>query len=306
MSTLTWHLNRLAGTLSGGGGGSVVGPSFRAAGAMNNTVSTTASFAVPAGVAADDIIVIPIYVDSTNTITGMPTDFTEAPSSPLAYGAGGVQSNVHVVWKRATGADVGTYDFTFNTSTYRAGMAHAYSSCVASGNPWDTLAGVPAASTAVDNGVGTVTPPVSFTTTGAGRKLVFVGTDWSGGLWTPPTGFTERMDAGDHVHTLADMDQAAAGSSGSVTATCVGSNKRSAWLGALIGVSTGGGGTAGACTETAVRAANIWAGTSGLTLVDALNEKAGFSVPKYDVAGALNAIAGTTGLTPLDAISRIP
>lgn len=65
------------------------------------------------------------------------------------------------------------------------------------------------------------------------------------------------------------------------------------------------GGTAGACTQTDVAAANIWAGTARLTLVDALNEKAGFPVPKFTVAGALNAIAGTVGLTALDAISRL-
>lgn len=57
---------------------------------------------------------------------------------------------------------------------------------------------------------------------------------------------------------------------------------------------------------TAVAAANVWAGTSKLSLEDALNEKAGDSVPTLDVAGALNKIAGTNDLTPVDAISRIP
>lgn len=62
----------------------------------------------------------------------------------------------------------------------------------------------------------------------------------------------------------------------------------------------------GVPSQSEVRAANIWAGTTGLSLEDALNERAGSSVPKWDVAGALNAIAGTTGLTAIDAISRIP
>jgi hypothetical protein len=305
MSTLTWHLNRLAGTLSGGAGG-VSLPVFKAAGAHINGVNTAASFPVPAGVAAGDVIVLPIYIDATGSITSYASGFVEAPDSPVALSAGGVESNFHVVWKRATGADAGTYAFTLSGSLYRAGTALAYSGCLASGNPWDTIAGTPHAATAVDNTAGTATPAVSFTTTAPGRKLIFVGSDWSGGSWTPPPTFVERMDSGDGVHSAADKDQPLAGSSGSVVATCTGSSKRSAWLGALIGVSSGGGGTSGAATRTAVAAANLWAGTSGLSLVDAVNHRAGFTVPARDLAGALNVIAGTSRLTPLDAISRIP
>lgn len=44
-------------------------------------------------------------------------------------------------------------------------------------------------------------------------------------------------------------------------------------------------------------AANIWAGTTGLQLVGALNAKAGNVPPNYrDLAGVLNQLAGTTGL----------
>lgn len=56
-------------------------------------------------------------------------------------------------------------------------------------------------------------------------------------------------------------------------------------------------------TATAVAAANIWAGTTGLTLAGALNVKAGTS--KFTVTAALNTLAGTTGLTATDAASRI-
>jgi hypothetical protein len=44
-------------------------------------------------------------------------------------------------------------------------------------------------------------------------------------------------------------------------------------------------------------AANIWAGTTDLDLVDALNVKAGNVLPNYlELAGVLNQLAGTTGL----------
>lgn len=62
----------------------------------------------------------------------------------------------------------------------------------------------------------------------------------------------------------------------------------------------------GVPSQTAVEAANRWAGTSKLSLEDALNEKTGASVPALDVAGCLNLLAGTSRLTPVDAISRIP
>lgn len=53
----------------------------------------------------------------------------------------------------------------------------------------------------------------------------------------------------------------------------------------------------GVCTRDAQGAANIWAGTSGLDLVAALNVKAGNALPDYkELAGVLNQLAGTTGL----------
>jgi hypothetical protein len=53
----------------------------------------------------------------------------------------------------------------------------------------------------------------------------------------------------------------------------------------------------GVPTHDAQGAANIWAGTTGLSLVGALNVKAGNVLPDYkDLAGVLNQLAGTSGL----------
>lgn len=62
----------------------------------------------------------------------------------------------------------------------------------------------------------------------------------------------------------------------------------------------------GVPTQSAVAAANTWAGTSGLSLVDALNEKAGAATPALELAGIANQLASTVGLTVTDALSRIP
>lgn len=53
----------------------------------------------------------------------------------------------------------------------------------------------------------------------------------------------------------------------------------------------------GVPTLEAQGAANVWAGTSGLSLVGALNAKAGNVLPNYrELQGVLNQLAGTSGL----------
>lgn len=63
----------------------------------------------------------------------------------------------------------------------------------------------------------------------------------------------------------------------------------------------------GVPTLSAQGAANVWAGTTGLELVHALNVKAGNTLPNYkELAGVLNQLAGTTGLEVDGAASSIP
>jgi hypothetical protein len=63
----------------------------------------------------------------------------------------------------------------------------------------------------------------------------------------------------------------------------------------------------GVPTRDAQGAANVWAGTSGLDLVEALNIKALNTLPNYrDLAGVLNQLAGTTGLEVDAAAAAIP
>ncbi|MGZ4560032.1 MAG: hypothetical protein ACXVGN_00130 [Mycobacteriaceae bacterium] len=60
-------------------------------------------------------------------------------------------------------------------------------------------------------------------------------------------------------------------------------------------------------TLDAQGAANVWAGTTGLALVGALNVAAGNTLPNYrELQGVLNQLAGTTGLGVDEAASRIP
>jgi hypothetical protein len=213
----------------------VAAPVYGTSGTWASTGTTTLNLAVPASVASGDIIVAAFFIDgSTVTITG-PAGFAHAPNSPRTVNAGAAGNHsVNVLWKRASAADSGTYAFTLSAGGYAEGQAHRFTTCIASGNPWDGNT----ASTG-DGGAtnSTTTPAVSFTTTGPDELFFFAGTNWSGGAWTPPTGFTEITD--NAADLTADYKvQASAGSSGTVQATCAGNDKVGAWLGALIGTTT--------------------------------------------------------------------
>src|SRR5262245_5623154 len=207
-------------------------PAFGTAGTQVQTTASTMNVDVPDSVAAGDIIVVTVFIETTGgdaTVTGLATDFAQAPDSPVTV-SGGNNHKTYVMWKRATGADstAGTYDFTLSASKYHNAQAIRYTGAISSGDPWDVT-------NAAESGAisGTVTPAVSDTTTVADTLLIWSGTNWSGGTWTPPTSFTERRDTGDGVCTVADLAQAAAGATGSITGTCTSSDRRTAWLGAL-------------------------------------------------------------------------
>lgn len=217
-------------------------PAFGSAGTQLQGTASTANIDVPDNVAADDIIVVTLYIDSTMTVTGLASSFAHAPDSPiqLGAGAGAGRHSMAVMWKRATGADStgSTYNFTLSASTYRNGQAIRYTGVNTSGDPWDVTA------FALEEGVGTsTTPAVSDTTTGADRLLVWAATNWTGGAWTPPSAggtWTERRDSGDRVCTVADKAQAVAGATGSITGTAGANDRMTAWLGALKPVGSSG------------------------------------------------------------------
>jgi len=88
---------------------------------------------VPSGVAADDIILILIALDGN---AAFPTSANFATLLGVSQGA----VEYFVLWKRATGADSGTY--TVNWTGNQQGMFFVLrvSGCITSGNPWDVIA----------------------------------------------------------------------------------------------------------------------------------------------------------------------
>lgn len=226
-------------------------PSYAASGAYLSSDGTTHNVAAPAGVVADSVVVLVAYVDGAAdpTIT-LPAGFAHTSGSPVfADVSGGANDQNHrlvVAWHRASGSEAGPYVLTLGTGRYVEAQAHRVEGVVASGDPFD--AGADADGT--DQNV-TTSPAVDITTAGADRLVLHAATDWGGGTWTAPSGFTVRMQSdlsgylsgGFGSATLSDKAQAAAGATGSLAATSDVSNKMQAWAGALIPAGGGGGGS---------------------------------------------------------------
>jgi len=219
----------------------VSAPAFGTIGTLLGSTTSTPAFAVPASVASGDIIVVAFFADvSTTTISAFPSGFAAAENSPRTINAGGAGNcALHVAWKRATGADSGTYGFTLSASVFVYGNAVRYTGCVASGNPWDSP------TSAADGGStgSTTTPDVNVTTADVDRILFFAGVNVAGdgGTWTAPSGFSQRQGGASTTNCeISDKVQAAQGASGNTHATNTLSGTVGAWMGALIGTTVSG------------------------------------------------------------------
>jgi hypothetical protein len=237
------------------GGGGVVGPApvlASSSSKASGTVTTT-SLPVPTGVAAGDVVLVHMYLEATSAVTP-PAGFTEVTfaTSPTTTGTVSIQ---RVFWKRATGADTGTYDFT-HASAWTNATASRWTGCAAPGTPFEVATGAQRSTT------GTTAPTVSATTTGANEVLVYGLTNRTTADYTPPTGFTEIYDGGE-LET-AYQTQASAGATGSVSGTSTVAAVQTSTLLALLapsGVTVQGATIAETASGTSVTI-NVPAGTT--------------------------------------------
>lgn len=191
--------------------------------------STTAAVAVPASVVAGSIVLVLLYVETTQTVTPA-SGFVEAPSSPVSV-TGSSAHVIHVFWKRATGADSGTYTFTIASGlAWRFAVAVRFDGATPVGVPFEAAT----SATKTTNTTG-ATPAVSSSSVGQDRLWVWIATSYVTNTSTAPGTTTERVDVGDQCRiTLATQAAATAGSSGSLTGTFSSNTASAAWLGALL------------------------------------------------------------------------
>jgi hypothetical protein len=218
-------------------------PSFGSAGGFlgGSVTGTTANvdIPVPPGVAVDDILLVPFYVEDSGVVITPPgPEWAEAGSSPFIDTI--IDFAGKVYWKRATAADTGTYAFTVPAEgvTWRSGIATRWTGCIKTGNPFDATNSITPDSNTSNTG-----QAVSLTTTGPDRRIVHVGVHYDTRDYTGPTGFTTHVGAtafpGDVALGVSSKAQVTAGATGSCACTWSGTtgvHPNQSWLGALIPV----------------------------------------------------------------------
>ena len=202
------------------------GPVYQTSAQLTGATQANSDVPIPTGVVANDVAVVTFYLEPGVAVTPPDGTWTEKNniSSPGSTAPPGNQ--MRVFWHRASGSESGTWAFT-HSSTFRRALAIRVSGCATSGDPWDGATDVQTTAS------GTTTPGVQVTTSVVDTLLVWAANQINGGdSWTPPTGFTERLDTSSS--TIATKQQAAAGATGSLTGTCAGGDELTAFLGALM------------------------------------------------------------------------
>lgn len=183
---------------------------------------------VPTGAAADDIalLAIEVWLDtSTDPVITWPSGFTQKISYEST--TDGFQ-RMFIGWKRLTGADTGTYNYTISGSYWNMAHCILISGAATTGDP------IEATNTA--QSTGTSTPSTSVTMTTAGALVHFVMNENSASA-TPPTSFTEVQD-GNYVHTNYRLP----GASGTYTTSGGSTSVSTLQLAALLAVKAAGAG----------------------------------------------------------------
>lgn len=204
-------------------------PAYAASGTyLNGDNQTSAVLAIPSGTVANSLLIAVLFLGDVPTALPSCTGWTHVEGSTVVLD-NSTDHNMAVMWHRATGSESGTYTFTWTGSPWRAGQMHRYEGAATSGTPFDSPT-----STAVSSGGTSTSPSVTITTAGADRLLLHAMSNWSGGTYTAPTGFTKRQQGDFGLETISDKSQAAAGSTGGITGTCTGGGFMSALLAAMI------------------------------------------------------------------------
>lgn len=162
--------------------------------------------AVPAGAASGDVALVALGrwdAGGNNPTVTAPAGFTRK----IQINSDDTLAKLEVWWKRLTGADSGTYSFSWpTTSQYATCEAALFTGCVATGDP--------ISNTGSSSGQSATFASISATLNDTAGGLFWCCYNDYGGLHTPPTNFTEIADndCGSSAYRIP-------GSSGSQTAS---------------------------------------------------------------------------------------
>jgi hypothetical protein len=212
-------------------------PSLRALGTVVSTTTAAPSFAAPAGAVSTDVIQILFFCDDgRTTVSAVPSGFVVIPGLPQDNDVtlGSPAHSLRGYWAYFSVAGAGPYAFTLSTSVFVEGRTAAIQNADPTGNPFEATNGATSGATAV-----TTAPSVTATSLSTNRYAFNAATNWTGGAWTPPAGFTEQWDANSEVLTFDDK---ALPTAQTVTPqpVCAGSNKSNAWVGIFLPLQAAG------------------------------------------------------------------
>jgi hypothetical protein len=193
---------------------------FRSAGALAVTNDLAPAIPYPAGLAANDLLLLQFACIHTLTPT-TPAGWTKL-LGPVAMAGTSPATDGHIYWKVAAGSESGSLTVTLTgTSNWAGGVISAYSGV-------STSAPIDSSATAVLPTSGNTATAPSVTTVAANTQLLHIYWGYvNNSTVTPNAADSERYDAWNISinlgYELADKLQAASGATGTSAATWVGS-----------------------------------------------------------------------------------
>lgn len=179
----------------------------------NDANTTTKTLPVPSGAAAGDVVTVVLSRWTNTAAITAPSGFFDWG---ITYNSGDGQANVHILWKRLTGADAGNYVFSWTAGSNDWSHAHGFcmTGVISTGTPIE----------AVNNWAGTAgTFGSTSVTTASIPGLIWSTYNDSSGTHSPPTSgsWTEVIDfdSGSGAYLLPAASGTQTASGGSVTSS---------------------------------------------------------------------------------------
>jgi hypothetical protein len=184
-------------------------------------LSSNCTVATPPNIKEGDILVYAISIDTASSTVTWPTNFNEVSGSPTTSSYDG--QRLHVATKKATGLETGNLVAVKSGSDRHHAFITAY-------RGMDQTSWIDGSLGTVSSSSGNASPQSpaagSVTTTINGDIILYIatldaGTNPSNASWTPPSGFTERIDITAEFNdiTIADKVQTTAGATGTAAGT---------------------------------------------------------------------------------------
>lgn len=207
---------------------------FRSQTVIAAVTAASIGITVPAGLAANDIWGVQIFVNSTTPTVTAPV--SGGTWSSLTTVTNGTSFKIWIFWKRANAGEI-TNTFTLSASATTSAMSFAYRNTPTTGSPFD---GTPS----TNSGTGTAVSELSVTPTQTNTTLLgmALGSSSNAGLITPDAAMFERTD---NSHHLQDAVLTAAVASGNKAATLSTSMTWTGVLAALLSTTSVAGAPSG-------------------------------------------------------------